>query len=140
MEKANLNFQDLSQKYQIDISNLTEQRTLIKNELNSEKQRFTKTLEELSSQLETKSTDFHKLEKYLNDMQCDRKDEIKQFELEIEQYKIDLDAANVKLNAAMNDIKDKQETRVKENAEAVANIEGFYFFFKTLFYRKPAIK
>ncbi len=61
--------------------------------LDAEKARFKTQLAGLQQELLAKTNDYQNLQKYLNDVQNDREEEIKQYELEIEAYKADLKKA-----------------------------------------------
>lgn len=76
-----------------------------------------KKIDDLTTELTGKTSDFTKLEQYLNDVQKDREEESKQYELELETYKADAARVRSELEVQLTALKDQlvnsEETSVK---------------------------
>jgi hypothetical protein len=97
LNAANKAYQDLEKQCKLDIEQLTDQnrenKLKLEAEFAKEKLAYDTKLAGLQQELRAKTNDYQNLQKYLNDVQNDREEEIKQYELEIETYKADLKKA-----------------------------------------------
>ena len=98
------------QKSQIDAESL--EKGLIENKIR-----------EMRQVLEDKTKDFQNLEKYLNDVQRDREEEIKQYEADMENMRSELEAVKKMLHEEQTERQDKTEKLNSEKASLTLELE-----------------
>jgi chromosome segregation protein len=98
------------QKSQIDAESL--EKGLIENKIR-----------EMRQVLEDKTKDFQNLEKYLNDVQRDREEEIKQYEADMENMRTELEAVKKMLHEEQTERQDKTEKLNSEKASLTLELE-----------------
>ncbi len=117
LNAANKIYQNLEKLCKLDIEQLTDQnrenKFKLEAEFAKEKLACDNKLAGLQQELRAKINDYQNLQKYLNDVQNDRKEVIKQYELEIETYKADLKKA-VDTTGEINEMKESHVFEVRD--------------------------
>ena len=122
-------FDDLKKNSETDIEKLREKTRDQKLRIETESTQFveetlklTKKLEEMSQELTTKTNDFQNLQKYLNDVQNDREEEIKQYDTEVETLKAESNTAAENFKVTEGLLKSSNELREFEVSTSTTTI------------------
>jgi len=117
---ANKAYQDLETQCKLDIEQLISQnrenKLKLEDEFAKEKLSYDSKILALQQELKTKTIDYQNLQKYLNDVQNDREEEIKQYEQEIEAFKNDLKKATEMAKEAESCLVFEKESRAGDLA------------------------